>query len=78
MCDYSDAYIVLKGIITAEGTAYSNARNIKLTFKNNASFRSDITKINSTFIDYPKDLNAVMSMYNLLEYSANCSMTSGS
>ena len=78
MCDYSDAYIVLKGIITVEGTAYSNARNIKLTFKNNASFRSDITKINSTFIDYPKDLNAVMSMYNLLEYSANCSMTSGS
>ena len=78
MCDYSDAYIVLKGIIAVEGSAYSNARNIKLTFKNNASFRSDITKINSTFIDYPKDLNAVMSMYNLLEYSANCSMTSGS
>ena len=78
MCDYSDAYIVLKGIITVEGTAYSNARNIKLTFKNNASFRSDITKINSTFIDYPKGLNAVVSMYNLLEYSGNCSMTSGS
>ena len=78
MCDYSDTYIVVKGIITVEGTAYSKARNKKLTFKNNASFRSDITKINSTFIDYPKDLNAVMSMYNLLEYSANCSMTSGS
>ena len=78
MCDYSDAYIVLKGIITVEGSAYSNARNIKLTFKNNASFRSDITKINSTFIDYPKDLNTVVSMYNLLEYSGNCSMASGS
>ena len=49
-----------------------------LTFKNNAPFRSCISKINSTFIDNPEDLDIVMPMYNLLEYSDNNSIASGS
>ena len=52
--------------------------NYKLTFKNNASFRSCISKINSTFIDNAEGLDIVMLMYNLLEYSDNYSKTSGS
>ena len=40
--------------------------------------RSCITKINSTLIDSAEGLNIVMRMYNLLEYSQNYSMTSGS
>ena len=52
-------------------------RNKKLTFKNNAPFRSCISKINNTFIDNAGDLDIVMLMYNLLEYSDNYSMTSG-
>ena len=35
-------------------------------------------KINNTFIDNAEDLDNVMAMYNLLEYSDNFSMTSGS
>ena len=46
----------------------------KLTFKNNAPFRSCISKINNTFIDSAEDLDIVMPMYNLLEYSDNYSM----
>ena len=50
----------------------------KLTFKNNAPFRSCISKINNTFIDSAEDLDIVMPMYNLLEYSDNYSMASRS
>ena len=53
-----------------------NRRNKRLTFKNNAPFKSCISKINNTFIDNAKDFDIVMSMYNLLEYSNNYSMTS--
>ena len=42
-----------------------------LIFKNNAPFRSCISKINNTFIDNAEDLDIVMPMYSLLEYSNN-------
>ena len=51
--------------------------NIKLTFKNNASFISRISKISNTFIDNAEDFGIVMSICSLLEYSDNYSMTSG-
>ena len=41
----------------------------KLTFTDNASFRSYISKINNKFVDNGEDHDIVMSMYNLLEYS---------
>ena len=47
-------------------------------FKNNAPFRSWISKFNSAMIDTAEDLDIVMSIYKLLECSQNCSMTSGS
>ena len=47
-------------------------------FKNNVPFRSCISKINSTLIDNAEDLDIVMPMCNLLEYSQNYFMTSGS
>ena len=78
MCDYSDAYIVVKGTKTVEGDNNDQKRDNKLSFKNNAPFRSCISKINNTFLDNPEDLDIVMSMYNLLEYSDSYSMTSGS
>ena len=37
-----------------------------------------ISKINSTLIDDVKDLDMAMQMYDLLEYSNNYSMASGS
>ena len=78
ICGYSDAYIVVKGRLTVEGDNDSKERNKELTFKNNSPFRSCISKINNTFVDNAGDLDIVISMYNLLEYSGNYSMTSGS
>ena len=46
-------------------------RDKKLSFKNNALFRSRLLKIIDTFIQNAEDLDYVMSMYNLLEYSDN-------
>ena len=77
-CDYSDASIVVKGTITVEGDKDAKKRNKKLTIKNNAPFRSCISKIDNTFIDIAEDLDIVIPMYNLLEYSDNYSMASGS
>ena len=78
LCDYSDAYIVVKGIISVTGTNGANIRNKKVIFKNNASFRSCITKLNNTFVDNAEDLDIVMPMYDLFEYIDNYSMKSGS
>ena len=76
LCDYSDAYVVAKGKITVEGKNDAKTRNKKVIFKNNAPFRSRISKINNAFTDNAEDLDIVMSVYNLLEYSDN--MKSGS
>ena len=43
----------------------------KLVFKNNAPFINCISKINGIKIDNAEDLDVVMPMYNLLEYSKN-------
>ena len=50
----------------------------KLVFKNNAPFINCISKINGIKIDNAEDLDVVMPMYNLLEYSKNCGKTTGS
>ena len=77
-CDYSDPYIVVKGTIIVEGDKYDKTRNKKLIFKTSVPFRSCISTINNTFIDNAENLDIVMPMCNLLEYSDNYSITSGS
>ena len=68
LCDFSDAYIVVKGNITV--TNPNNAkRNKSVAFKNNAPFINCISKINGVQIDNAEDLDVVMPMYNLIEYS---------
>ena len=77
LCDFSDAYIVVKGDITV--TNPNNAkRNKAVAFKNNAPFINCISKINGIKIDNAEDLDVVMPMYNLLEYSKNYKKTTGS
>ena len=82
LCDYSDAYILVIGTITV--TANTGVNNIrdkkdrKLILKNNAPFVSCITRINNELIEYADDLDIVMHMYNLLEYSKNYRKTIGS
>ena len=78
LCDFSDAYIVVKGTITLDGAANANKRNKKSAFKNNAPFISCISKIYNTLIDNAEDLDVVMPMYNLIEYSKNYRKTMGS
>ena len=85
LCDYSDAYILVKGTITVTAPgANNNANNIrdkkdrKLILKINAPFVSCITRINGELIEAADDLDIVMSMYNLLEYSKNYRKTIGS
>ena len=78
LCDYSDAYIVVKGVITVEGAVNRDGQIRKLVLKNNAPFISCISKIDNTLIDNTEDLDIVMAMYNLLEYSKHYSRTSGS
>ena len=82
LCDYSDAYIIVKRTITvnntaAEGAAANNI-NKKVMFKNCAPFTNCISEINNTQVDYAKDIDIVMRMYNLIEYSDNYAKTSGS
>ena len=81
LSDYSDAYIVVKGDITltkTNGRGIIDIRNRFLAFKNNAPFTNCISKINNVLIDNAEDLDIVMPMYNLLEYSKNYRKTTGS
>ena len=74
LCDYSDTYIFVKGNITVTN-ANNNAYDKKLALKNNAPFLNCISKINKTLIDNAEDLDIVMPMYNLIEYSKNYGKT---
>ena len=78
LCDYSDAYILVKGTITVTAPGANNGannirdkRNRPLILKNNAPFVSCITRINGELTEDAHDLDVVMPMYNLLEYSKN-------
>ena len=85
LCDYSDAYMLVKGTITVTAPGANNgAKNIRdkrnrpLILKNNAPFVSCIARINGELIEDADDLDIVMCMYNLLEYSKNYRKTIGS
>ena len=77
LCDYSDAYILVKGTIAAEDADGNNTYK-KVVFKHCAPFTNCISEINNTQVDNAKDIDIVMPMYNLIEYSDNYSKTSGS
>ena len=64
--------------VTATNTANNNTfGDKKLVFKNNAPFINCISKINGVKVDNAEDLDVVMPMYNLLEYSKNYKKTTG-
>ena len=77
LCDYSDAYIVFKGTITVADPANA-AYDKELAFKNNSPFIGCISKTNNTIIDNAEELDIVMPMYNLIEYSKSYRKTTGS
>ena len=82
LCDYSDAYILVKGTISVNNTAAQGAAakstNKKVIFKNCAPFTNCISEINNMQIDNAKDIDIVIPMYNLIEYNDNYAKTTGS
>ena len=75
--DYSDAYILVKGTITITGEGnnavarQADERNNGLIFYNCTPFINCKSEINNTEIDNAKDIDIVIPMYNLIEYSDN-------
>ena len=88
LCDYSDAYILVKGLITITGeendvgAREADERNKGVALKNCAPFTSCKININNNEIDcchdYCHDIDIVMPIYSLIEYSDNYAKTSGS
>ena len=70
LCDYSDAYILVKGKITITGRGADAAAR--------QADERDKGEINNTQVDHAKDIDTVTPMYNLIEYSDNYARTSGS
>ena len=72
LCDYSDAYNLV--IVNIQ----NKPANSVVAFKNYAPFRTCDVTINDEHIEKAEDLNIVMPMYNLLEYSDNYQNSTGS
>ena len=67
LCDYSDANILVTGDITVR----NGNEKTKVPFKNCAPFTKWLTHINNEHVDNANNLEIVMSMYILIEYSGN-------
>ena len=82
LCNYSDAYILVKGNVlvnnTAAAGAAANNATKKVIFKNCAPFTNCTSKINNTQKDNAEYIDIVMPIYNLIRYSDNYSKISGS
>ena len=72
LCEYSDAYILVIGNIQ------NKPANSVVAFKNCAPFRTWDVTINDEHVEKAEDLDIVMPMYNLLEYSDNYQDSTGS
>ena len=68
LCDYSDGYMLVSATITVQNiaAAYPNNRKI-IIVKNFHPFTNCISEIKNIQINNGKDIDIVMSMYNLIE-----------
>ena len=73
LCNFNDACVLVRDDITV-----IEAPAIQVSYKNCAPFTKCITKVDRTAIYDAEDLDVVMPMYNLIEYSSNYSETTGS
>ena len=80
--NYSDAYIHVKGTITILNTAAvgeaANNDSKEVIFKSCTQFTDYRSEINNIQIDNAKDIDVVMPIYNVIEYSDIYSKTSDS
>ena len=72
--DYFDAYILVTGDIRCVG----GNSNTKYAFKNCNPFVKSIIPLNDVKIENSDNLDIIMNMYNLIEYSDNYSDSTGS
>ena len=69
LCDYSEAYIIAKGTISIERVAASEPadnNDKEVVFKNCSPFTDYLSEINNTQINNAKNIDVIMSMYNIL------------
>ena len=74
LCDYSDAYILVTGGIKVEDIA----ANTNVAFKNCVPFTRCVTHINDEHVETAENLDIIMAIYNIIEYSDNNSDSSES
>ena len=74
LCGYSDAYVLVTGDVKVR----SIDADINVVFKNCAPFTRCVTHINDEDVETAENLDVIMPMYNLLEYSNNYADSSGS
>ena len=65
LCVFSDAYILVTGNMTATG----GKANTKVAFKNCTPFRRCVTHINDEHVETAENLDIIIPMHNLIEYS---------
>ena len=77
LCDYRDAYLLVKGKITITGAGddevarQADERDKDVAFKNCTPFTNCISEINNTQVENAKDIDIVRPIYNLIEYGNN-------
>ena len=74
LCDSLDAYILATGDIKVVAVAIDT----NVVFKNCAPFTRCVTHINDEHVETAENLDIIMPMYNLIEYSDNYADSSGS
>ena len=74
LCDYSNAYILVTGDLKVAGVAAKT----NVASKNCALFTGCVTHINDEHVETTGNLDIIMPMYNLIEYSDNYADSSGS
>ena len=67
LCDYAEAYILVDGTVRAADAD----NNTRLALKNCAPFTKRSLEINDEHVHTAENLDIVMPMYNLIEYSDN-------
>ena len=67
LCDYSEAYILVKGTINNINIVGGKI----VCVKNCAPFRTCTSRISDEYLEQAEDLDIVSPMYNLIEYSDN-------
>ena len=81
LCDYSNTYILFEETITIENKAAAieanHAANKKVVFKNIAPFINYVSRISNMEVDDGHDIDIVVLIYNLIDYSDKYSQKSG-